>query len=91
MKSKQFEVTGRVQGVFFRKYTEMKANELGLKGFVMNQENGSVYCEAEGGEGALLAFEKWLWEGSPLSSVLHVSTQLKEPSNFAKFEIRYSS
>lgn len=40
-----FEVFGRVQGVFFRKYTERKANELGLAGWVRNTSRGSVEGE----------------------------------------------
>ena len=31
-----YEVFGRVQGVFFRKFTNEKANSLGLKGWVKN-------------------------------------------------------
>ena len=29
-----FEVFGKVQGVFFRKYTQKKGNELGLRGLI---------------------------------------------------------
>ena len=39
-------VYGKVQGVFFRKHTFQKANELGIKGFVKNQEDKSVMIEA---------------------------------------------
>ena len=31
-----FEVFGKVQGVFFRKFTNEKANSLGLRGWVKN-------------------------------------------------------
>ena len=31
-----YEVFGRVQGVFFRKFTNEKANSLGLRGWVKN-------------------------------------------------------
>jgi acylphosphatase len=37
-----FEVEGRVQGVFFRACTEKKAKELGLVGWVMNTPQGTV-------------------------------------------------
>lgn len=36
MKRVRFEVYGRVQGVFFRKYTCMKAEQLRLRGYVQN-------------------------------------------------------
>ncbi len=35
-------VSGIVQGVFFRKYTYEKANELKLSGWVKNLPNGNV-------------------------------------------------
>jgi len=41
-------ITGKVQGVSFRKYTQSKALELGLTGFVENQSNNAVYLEAQG-------------------------------------------
>lgn len=43
----KFEVTGRVQGVFFRKYTKNKAEELGLTGWCRNTPHGSVEGEYE--------------------------------------------
>ena len=38
---------GKVQGVFFRKFIQKKAFELNVKGFVRNDQDGSVYIEAE--------------------------------------------
>ena len=32
----EYEVFGRVQGVFFRKFTHEKAQSLGLRGWVKN-------------------------------------------------------
>ncbi|CAH1981176.1 unnamed protein product [Acanthoscelides obtectus] len=46
--SVNFEVFGRVQGVFFRKYTEKEANKLGLKGWCMNTSQGTVKGVIEG-------------------------------------------
>lgn len=44
----KFEVSGRVQGVFFRKqHTKMKADELGLKGWVRNTPHDTVEGEFE--------------------------------------------
>ncbi|MEQ9567382.1 MAG: acylphosphatase, partial [Pseudomonadales bacterium] len=42
----RIHVVGRVQGVFFRASTREKATSLGLKGWVMNQHDGSVLIEA---------------------------------------------
>ena len=43
----EFEVFGRVQGVFFRKYTKEKAEELGLTGWCRNTHRGTVKGEFE--------------------------------------------
>lgn len=38
----------QVQGVFFRKHTHKEAESLGLVGWVMNTESGTVVGEAQG-------------------------------------------
>jgi len=43
----KFEVSGRVQGVFFRKSTKEKADELGIWGWVRNTARGTVEGEFE--------------------------------------------
>jgi acylphosphatase len=56
MKHWNIKVTGKVQGVFFRASTKAVADQLGVKGFVKNLSDGSVYIEAEGDEFALEYF-----------------------------------
>ena len=41
-------VAGSVQGVGFRYFTERKARELGLSGYVRNRPDGDVEMEVEG-------------------------------------------
>jgi len=65
----QFSVYGRVQGVFFRKYTQEKAQSLGLKGMVQNMHDGSVHGFAEGKNSKISQFKDWLLVGSPSSKV----------------------
>jgi len=65
-------VKGRVQGVWFRKYTQQAAISYDLKGFVHNKMDGTVYIEAEGEETNLKLLVKWLEKGSPLSEVKEV-------------------
>ena len=43
----KFEVYGKVQGVFFRKSTKQKADELGIWGWVRNTARGTVEGEFE--------------------------------------------
>ena len=38
----QVTVSGRVQGVFYRAATQEKARELGIRGWVRNEPDGSV-------------------------------------------------
>jgi acylphosphatase len=40
--AKKVRVTGRVQGVYFRGWTQSEAQRLGLAGWVRNEHDGSV-------------------------------------------------
>ena len=46
-------VRGIVQGVAFRYHTALKANQLGLQGWVRNNKDGTVQVEAQGQENSL--------------------------------------
>ena len=81
-------ISGRVQGVFFRKYTAERAIKLGLKGFVQNLPDGRVYTEVEGAEGAIAKFLEWLWQGSPSSEVVAVDKLEMEPMGADRFFIK---
>ncbi len=65
MKHLKLQITGKVQGVFFRAEAKKKAEELGLKGFVRNEDDGSVYLEAEGEETFLEELIAWVKAGGP--------------------------
>ena len=82
-------VKGKVQGVWFRKYTKEKAEALGLKGYVKNEVNNDVYIEAEGSIEILTNFIEWLYEGSPFSRVSEVVVELGELQNYSEFDISY--
>jgi len=90
MKSYNISVIGKVQKVWFRKYTQERATKLGLIGFVMNKVDGSVYIETTGKEEALKDFINWLETiGSPLSKVDQVSIEIpKKAHQFTGFKIR---
>ena len=64
-----FVVTGRVQGVAFRAYTQREAERLLLVGFVRNCGDGTVEGEVEGEVQAVVEFERWLAAGSPWARV----------------------
>lgn len=62
-------VTGKVQGVFFRAATCDKARALGVKGYVCNRPDGSVFVVAEAAAEVLDAFQAWLHTGPPAAQV----------------------
>ncbi|XP_050688199.1 acylphosphatase-2-like isoform X2 [Eriocheir sinensis] len=65
-----FEVFGRVQGVFFRKYTQDEAKELGVRGWCMNTYHGTVAGQLEGPRDKIKAMKDWLQRtGSPSSRI----------------------
>eukprot|EP00800_Vazella_pourtalesii_P009073 TRINITY_DN23046_c0_g1_i1.p1 TRINITY_DN23046_c0_g1~~TRINITY_DN23046_c0_g1_i1.p1 ORF type:complete len:106 (-),score=15.01 TRINITY_DN23046_c0_g1_i1:81-398(-) len=71
LKSVEFEVFGRVQGVFFRKHTIEKAKELGLVGWVRNHHSRkTVQGIAQGENEPLEQLKDWLCKvGSPASKI----------------------
>jgi acylphosphatase len=65
-----FEVFGKVQGVFFRKFTSEHASALGLNGFVLNTDSGTVKGEMEGPRDKVNLMKHWLEStGSPKSKI----------------------
>jgi len=80
-------VKGRVQGVWFRKYTKDEALKIGIKGFVRNEKSGNVYIEAEGPKTDLLNFYTWLQIGSPKSEVKEVTYEEGNIQGFESFLI----
>jgi acylphosphatase len=62
-------IRGTVQGVSFRRSTKEEADRLGLKGFVRNQPDGSVYIEAEGSPAKLDALFAWCGHGPARAQV----------------------
>merc|ERR1712142_1037586 len=68
--SVNYEVHGRVQGVFFRKHTNKKAQELKIAGWVMNTDHGTVKGNLQGSTSQVEEMKKWLTEvGSPKSKI----------------------
>ncbi|XP_022280453.2 acylphosphatase-2 isoform X7 [Canis lupus familiaris] len=50
LKSVDYEVFGRVQGVCFRMYTEDEAKKIGVVGWVKNTSKGTVTGQVQGPE-----------------------------------------
>eukprot|EP01084_Bolivina_argentea_P232075 391217_1 len=56
----RFEVSGRVQGVFFRKCTKDAAKKLKLVGWVQNTPRRTVIGEAQGPKSQIQLMKQWL-------------------------------
>lgn len=80
-------VRGKVQGVWFRKYTQDKAMELQLTGSVRNTDEGDVAIVATGTSDQLTDFIEWCWMGSPKSKVTAVITTDVALQEFDRFEV----
>jgi len=85
---KNITVFGRVQGVFYRASTCEKAIELGVKGNVKNQHDGSVYIEAEGSLEGVNSLIEWCREGSQFAHVETLDFEEGDWKGYDKFEIR---
>lgn len=88
MKAVSLKIYGKVQGVFFRVHTKEKADELGLKGFVRNEPDGTVYTEAEGDANAIKTFVAWCHLGPKQANVTKVETHDSIIKGYTSFEIQ---
>ncbi|PQJ35999.1 acylphosphatase [Salinibacter sp. 10B] len=69
------QIEGRVQGVGFRNFTQMRARQLGVTGWVRNEQDGSVRLEAEGPRAALEELLEAVHEGPRMAQVESVEAE----------------
>ena len=82
-------ITGRVQGVGFRNFTQMRARQLGVTGWVRNEQDGSVRLEAEGPRGALEDLLEAVHEGPRTALVEDVEAGWADATDeFDTFRVR---
>lgn len=88
--TKHYFISGRVQGVGFRAFTQKLGSELGLKGWVRNLADGRVETVAKGPSAVLLQFEQRLRRGPSRSTVeAVVAVELSSlVDNLVDFEVR---
>ena len=83
-------VRGRVQGVNFRYYTQLRAQELGVTGYVRNKWDRTVEGVAEGERGAVEKLLEFIKVGPRAALVRRVDSQWQDPTGqFKYFEVRY--
>lgn len=82
---KNLYITGRVQHVYYRISAKEEADRLGIKGFIQNMPDGSVYAEVEGDEHLISIFIAWCHRGPVTAKVVEVKIENAEMVNFEKF------
>ncbi|MFT6867641.1 MAG: acylphosphatase [Cyclobacteriaceae bacterium] len=90
MNAIQINCRGKVQVVFFRVSTKKKADELGVFGWVRNEQDGSVTIHAEGDADDVRKLLIWCETGpqfAKVTKVTHISISLE---GFKSFEIKHS-
>lgn len=79
-------ITGKVQGVWYRRATQEKALQHSLTGHAKNLPDGRVEVLLCGQPEAVKLVSQWLWEGSERAHVTHVELevldQCRAPSHF---------
>jgi acylphosphatase len=82
-------VSGRVQGVFFRNFTQSQATKLGLSGWVKNLASGQVELRAFGSHAALMQLQQVLRSGPPMAKVEHIDSQSIPVEDWDVFSIAH--
>ena len=88
MKCTQLRITGKVQGVWYRRWTVGQAKALGLSGWVRNRKDGSVEALVYGPAEQVDALIAACQQGSPRSRVDAVSARPAEPDDTIGFHQR---
>ena len=84
------KVYGKVQGVWFRKYTLDSARDIGVVGMVKNLIDGTVLVNASGKDENLRKFKELLKNGSPNSIIDKIDYSWEDSSvEYSTFEIEY--
>lgn len=84
-------IGGRVQGVYFRSYTQDMAERSNVTGWVRNLYDGRVEAVFEGEKEDVEKVIDWCHHGPPGAHVMNVSVTWQPYSGeFSSFAIRYA-
>jgi len=86
--AKLYRVRGRVQGVGFRYFVEQAAKALRIKGWVRNDDDGSVEVYAVGTEAQLSDLAGSLWKGPRWAEVRGVDENEAPVEDCSGFSVR---
>jgi len=87
----RFIISGKVQGVFYRKAVSQEMMKKQFKGYIQNLSDGTVEVVAEIFDDEFDIFLQILHEGSLLSEVKDIQYEIIDDAEFTTdgFEIRY--
>jgi acylphosphatase len=78
MLARRLLIKGKVQGVFYRGWSERNARDLGLDGWVRNLRSGEVELLASGPSEALDELVRRCWSGPPAAHVADIEVSESE-------------
>lgn len=82
-------VTGRVQGVGYRLSTVRRAHMIGVRGWVRNNDDGTVEATVQGTPDQVDAMLEWLRQGPPGARVTDLVSEVQYlDKRFDRFEQR---
>jgi acylphosphatase len=87
--ARRVRITGDVQGVFFRAWTQDQARSLGVTGWVRNASAGSVKAHVEGEEAAVEQLIERMRDGPPGAQVDDVEAAVSPVESLERFEVRH--
>ena len=85
---RRLQVTGRVQGVWFRESCREVADRLGVAGSVRNRVDGRVEVVVEGPPHEVEALVAWCRQGPRSAEVTGIEVTEERPEGLAGFRVR---
>lgn len=88
LQTRQYVISGRVQGVGFRWFVEREAAQTGITGWVRNCDNGDVEVMATGTPDQHRSLRQKLQQGPRAARVDHVSESSADLLEASSFQIK---
>ena len=86
----QIVVSGKVQGVGYRYFAQMKAVQFGITGWVKNRSDGAVEMVTTGTKENLDLFIEEISRGNPFSTVDQIEiNEISIAEKYQSFTIKY--
>jgi len=86
--AKYVRVTGRVQGVFYRAWSQAQARELAISGLIRNCPDGSVEAHLQGEDSSVSRMIDRMRRGPANARVEDVEIEDAAPEDTGRFELR---